>query len=159
MKQPSKSRLAADLGVSRQMLHRMVGLGMPCTSVQAATRWREERMGPALEAPPAFAESRARIGAAKAAILELELAQKRSELAPIDVMGTAFSAVAGEVKTRIFAVPSRAATMLAEPARRAELEATLHRLLSEARLKRDFRASRRRRRSGTSEAREETGRP
>ncbi len=36
----TKTQLAKELGISRQMVHRLIKRGMPCDSVESARRWR-----------------------------------------------------------------------------------------------------------------------
>lgn len=40
----NKTELARELGISRQMLHRLAGKGMPTDSLDAAIKWRRENL-------------------------------------------------------------------------------------------------------------------
>ena len=42
----NKSELARDLGLSRQMIYKLIAKGMPCNSVEAARQWRKKRLNP-----------------------------------------------------------------------------------------------------------------
>lgn len=42
----NKSELASGLGISKQMVHRLINRGMPTDSVEAAIKWREKNLEP-----------------------------------------------------------------------------------------------------------------
>ena len=96
----------------------------------AVIRWRaDELSGPA---GPALERERARLAAAQAGLAEMKLAAARGELLPADKVSLAVTSAFARVRTRLLAIPPKAAPRLVGKGRPAEIQALLTDYVEEA---------------------------
>jgi phage terminase Nu1 subunit (DNA packaging protein) len=106
-------QLAAAMGISRSLVTRLVGRGMPTDSVESAAAWRRSRTLPRTRRgqPPAVATD---LVAARVALLEqqrrevaLRVARALGEVAPIAYLQNVLAAVTAELAAHLEALPAR----------------------------------------------------
>lgn len=121
----TKTALAKALGISREMVHRLVNLGMPCTTVKAAREWRKANLQQPAAEDDTIAGQTKRLRAAQADLAELEAAEQRGELSPTDEMQNAWSEAFVQLRTQTEAIAGRCAAQLSVMTDPAEIRAYL----------------------------------
>jgi hypothetical protein len=111
-KKPTITALAVELGISRTMVYKAAARGMPVDSIDAARDWRRRHVELKGQEPGDLTEETRRLRSAQADVVELEAAEKRGELAPVDDFQIALNEIAVMVSSRLEALPGRCANDL-----------------------------------------------
>ena len=139
----SQAELARIFGVDTRTIQRWTDAGLPRQGAGKATKydvaaaltwWLERERGRLERRRPgrtaqALAEARARIAEIRAEREALELALRKGELLPVDVVEQRFAAFAEEVRDALRAAAARWAPYLCHERTVAEAQAELQRLI------------------------------
>jgi phage terminase Nu1 subunit (DNA packaging protein) len=122
---PSAREIAGHLGVTARHVARMVGRGMPTTSLEAAAEWRKKHLQQGarnkgdgaeesdFDEPQTIAEQTRRLRKAQADLAELEAAARSAELAPVADMRDAWSESIVMCASQMDSIAGRCAARLA----------------------------------------------
>ena len=128
--------LAAIVGLTTQRLGQYAAEGMPKTDrdgypLAGAVQWIIEYWRKRATLTP-LGDARRRKTEADASSAEIELALKQGALADIATMAKAYGAACARVRTRLLAIPSKAAPQVHRMKTIAQVEAELRREITEA---------------------------
>lgn len=136
MKLVSQQEAAAELGISPSALRRWPTRPVrregarALYDIDALKEYRDQRN----QRGASLAVERARLTAAQAALAELDLAERRLELVPVETVITTWVSLVGAARSRLLAMPAALAPLVAElPVDQAEavIRSAVHEALAE----------------------------
>lgn len=138
----SAERMATILGISKQKCQQLASDGvlpkagrgyfhLPPT-VQAYVRYKTGAAKAADDTGKGLTNERARLTRAKADAAEADAKRRAGSLVPVDQIEAAWLAVAGAVKTRLLALPTKTAAQLAAIKTPAQCQALLQKEINAA---------------------------
>ena len=127
----SINALHVQTGLDRRTLGRLLADVKPVDTVGNSKLYTIKQVVEAARGPSAQAE-KARLDKLRADVVELDLAQKRGELIPTETVIDMLVPLISNIRTKLIAIPSKAAPVVMQCRAEFEVQTELKRLINES---------------------------